>query len=65
MWFCHDDKDQNVLGDAQNFVKWKLQVPNLSLVQDSHRWKLYLLKKLGFIFLGVHMAQNLGLEIQI
>jgi hypothetical protein len=37
MWFCHDDKDQNVLGDAQNFVKWKLQVPNLSLVQDSHR----------------------------
>jgi hypothetical protein len=37
MWFCHDDKDQCVLGDAQNFVKGKLQVPNLCLVFTSTR----------------------------
>jgi hypothetical protein len=38
MWICNDDKDQCVLGDVQNFVKWKLQVPNLWLVFTSTRF---------------------------
>jgi hypothetical protein len=51
MWFCHDDKDWCLLGEVQDFVKGKPQVPNAWPIFTSTKFtsiEMASLEEVGF-----------------